>query len=151
MAKVFYSRSTPFSFEPPFRANVTETYTTNANPNSMKEVLEVAIQKDRPILKLLLSVRNKLVKKFGFKVEWPNGPYGPFDISFQDEQRFSARYEDPHFSFYSEFINEEKLLICYAAIHYKTPQGMIYFWSIYFFHVAVFKSLMKELSQTRFP
>ncbi len=150
MNNIKYSRSTPYTFEPPFRANVTETYITKANPATLRQVLEETVNKKRPVLKSLIGLRNILVKKFGFKVDWPEAPYGPFDISFQNDQSFSARYEDPHFSFYSEFQNDHKTnqLKCFAAVHYKTPQGMVYFWSIYLFHVAIFKNLMKELSNT---
>lgn len=146
--KVQHSQTAPFTFEPPFKANVSETYSLQSLPGKLKDHMESAVSKDRPILKLLLKGRNKVVGRWGFKTDFEQeGPYGPFDVNYQTDNKLSIRYDDPHFNFYSELINdpEKETLTCYCAVHFITPKGMFYFWSIYLAHVQVFKSFLRNL------
>lgn len=146
--KVTHHLSTPLNFSPPFRANVQETYKRRCDFSSLKKVVEANAKKKRPILNGLLNLRHKIVKRFGFKTEWdPSSEYGPFDVSFIHDNKLKAQYEDPHFSFYAELENSENELILHCGVHYKTPQGMIYFWAIYPFHVTIFKNLLNDLSK----
>lgn len=148
--KIEHFRSAPFSFEPPKTSNVSETYLGPALKNkTLKSALDLAVQKDRPFLGLLLKLRNMLVKRFGIKTDFSgDSPYGPFDVSFPEsgkEEEVIVKYDDPHFSFYAEAKNKESALTLHTSVHFKTPTGMVYFWSIYLFHVQVFKSFMKGL------
>lgn len=147
---VDHERAAPFSFEPPFRANVSETYITNTSISELENVIRSIASKDRPVLESLLKLRNLIVKRFGFKTDWQQGDFGPFDIKFFKEEReyLTCRYEDPHFSFYGELSLKEQTLTLNSAVHFKTPEGMLYFWSIYLAHVQVFKSLMREIATT---
>ncbi len=145
--KVTHYLSTPLSFTPPFRANVQETYQADTDINTLQSVVERAKEQKRPLLRSLLTLRNKIVARFGFKTDLEEGKdYGPFDVSFINEDHLKASYEDPHFSFYAEIIHKNSKLTLYSGVHYKSPQGMTYFWLIYPFHVAVFKSLLAELA-----
>ena len=156
--KIYHSRSTPFSFEPPFRSNVNETYSLKSLPGSLKDHMEAGVKKNRPLLKILIKARNKIVKRFGIKTTFneshedresndPKSLYAPFKVIYHSTNKLSASYDDPHFNFYCELINdhEKDTLTCYSAVHFITPTGMIYFWSIYLVHVQVFKSFLKDL------
>lgn len=151
LSPVFHERATPFSFEPPIRPNVSETYILATKVKNLKERAHEVANSPRPILEGLLKLRNLIVKRFGFKVDWQQGPFGPFDIYFYGNapgaQHLTARYEDPHFSFYGELHLKEEKLILYSAVHFKTPEGMLYFWSIYLAHVQIFKNLLREIAQ----
>lgn len=154
LSKFFHSveheRAAPFTFEPPFRANVSETYITETDITNLEDVIKKVADKDRPLLTPLLQLRNLLVKRFGFNTEWKKGEFGPFDIKFFDGEKeyLTIRYEDPHFSFYGELALKPGTLTLNSAVHFKTPEGMLYFWSIYLVHVQVFKSLMREVATT---
>lgn len=145
--KVEHSQTAPFTFEPPFKANVSETYSLTALPGTLKEHMEAALKKDRPILKILLKGRNKIVGRYGFKTEFEEGLYGPFNVIYHSTNKLSATYDDPHFNFYCELINdkEKERLTCYSAVHFITPKGMFYFWGIYLAHVQVFKAFLRSL------
>jgi len=143
--RIQHFRSTPFSFEPPKTANVSETYIGPILKASLREALERSIKKKRPFLNQLIKLRNLLVKRFGLKTDLGKDPYGPFDVKYVDEDFVIIRYDDPHFSFYGEGKRGEDALTFHCGVHFKTPTGMIYFWSIYLFHVQVFKSFMRDL------
>jgi hypothetical protein len=147
LTKIEYSQSAPFSFEPPFKANVSETYSRKNLEGTLKDHMEKAVSKDRPLLKLLLKGRNKVVGRFGFNTDFSGGEYGPFEVIYHSTNKLSARYDDPHFNFYCEMINdfEKETLSCYCAVHFITPNGMFYFWSIYLAHVQVFKAFLRGL------
>lgn len=145
--KVTHSQSAPFSFEPPFRANVSETYSLCSLKGNLKDHMEAAVKKKHPLLKTLLKGRNKVLGRWGFKTDLGSGPYGPFDVVYHSLNKLSVHYDDPHFNFYSELINDHQndTLTCYCAVHFITPKGMMYFWSIYLFHVQVFKAFLRSL------
>ncbi len=145
---VEYERAAPFTFEPPFRANVSETYISETQIKDLEKTVKSCATKERKILIPLLKLRNLLVKRFGFKTDWQEGEFGPFDIKFfkGEKEYCTIRYEDPHFSFYAELTLKSQKLTLNSAVHFKTPEGLLYFWSIYLVHVQVFKSLMRELA-----
>lgn len=87
-----------------------------------------------------------MVKRFGIKTEFSEeGLFGPFDVNFINENEVVIKFDDPHFSFYAEGKNQESALTLHTGVHFKTPTGMIYFWSVYLIHVQVFKAFMRDL------
>lgn len=146
MIKIEHYRSAPFSFEPPKTSNVSETYLGPKLGRSLKEALDEAVAQERPFLKQLLKLRNLLVKRFGIKTDFSGStPYGPFDVKFLNDEEVIIKYDDPHFSFYCEGKNKDNALTFHTSVHFVTPTGMLYFWSIYLFHVQVFKSFIRGL------
>lgn len=143
--KVKYSKSAPTDFKPPFKTNVIESFSVQGFTGNLKPIVEKFFSSPLPILGLLLKIRNILVKRFGFKIEKGSGLYGPFDVEFPTPNLMVIKYDEPNFNFYAEASVKKGILNCYNAVHFKTPQGFLYFWSIYPFHVLIFKSLLHRL------
>lgn len=145
---VDHKLSVPLNFKTPFTLNVGETFKRKALKNSLEESLEQYKNEEHPILNYGLKFRNRLVKRFGFKTDFDSSsPYGPFKVQFITQDKAIIQYDDPHFSFYAELENnrENDSFTCINGVHYKTPQGLIYFWLAYPLHVFTFKKIFSSL------
>lgn len=145
--KISYSRQTPNSFDPGFSPNVKETFMGTNMQLSVADGFELLIKEPFPLIAWAVKLRNGIVGKLGFVTGEDQGPYGPFEVNKIDDENHIIKMEDPNFSFYTQLKREAgtKELFCYVGVQFKSIVGRMYFYTIYPFHVLVFKTMLRRM------
>lgn len=144
MFSVKQSFSAPDSFQPPFKADVLETYQASGHFKSVKEGMEQIKNTPNTFINFLVSIRNAAIKSFGFKTEYSNEGYGPFDVQFLSDDHCSIKYDENNFSFYGEIIKEQLGIRSHFAVKFHTKRGRLYFYTIFPGHYLIFKYLITK-------
>lgn len=147
MLSVKQKFGTPESFKPPFKADVSETYSARGEFHSAKSGL-MKLKATLPwSIKSLLKMRNQLVERFGFETSFEESDFGPFDVNFPKEDLALISFDEPNFSFYGEILTNGQGIDGHFAVKFKTLKGRIYFYSIFPGHYLIFKYLMSRLEK----
>jgi|GEM_PF-2283683 hypothetical protein len=136
------------------KSSVSELFQIKFKSQKLESAIKSLQAKPHRILKSLFTLRNSIVGNFGFKTDKGEGPFRPFNLIKQSQNELKLDYDDKHFYFwgrlYEDQANHPGVLNCQCEVDFKTKAGKIYFYSIYPFHLLVFKRLLREISRESF-